>query len=888
MSRPSSSSTGGELAKLALQDSTRQECLYASSNRELHGKEITFHAGPFKRETFSRTPQKNKNVNAAMSLLWNLGLTVASVGYAIITDLIAVPTRPLALASTILPWTALQAFRQPGFLLAIFSSFAVGLITISLRQLFANKQNFLLLLMLPWWLDAFFQTTNIVGMGPFDYPTSDTVFWNLFLQLPVSTAGLLEAFQVRLSPQLRAKFKEKCLPRIICLATSLVQYHSSRKLLQGPVALLISRAAWFWLFLAFLPMSPKDLTKRLTSIARLCQAYLEILCKYLEGLCKFLQHGWQSLQQLLPALADLFLSIRHGWERCKQLCWELTLWGPVAWAQRFLIAPVWQVLSPLLLPSVAMALAILTGQRFLVAVGSWHFLSWLVLAQLWCTCAAFLSSLILLVHAGNRIFQKQINPLDMAVVSRCLSTAARALCSPWHLSKRGLRLVPLLAKPLLTALEKWVKWTHDTPGPALVTNVFVFTYLLYFFYSSALGLSLWAACAGCWRKLSRSMSALQQEPLENAADSGLVVLLVSAFQVGGYAFVTSLLKMLAKMRAARLASQNVNIDTETASQLAASLRDPRQCARCFYGPVAHFGCSNLRLHHGETRGGSQVSNACPCCGWFATSLADWPPWDARGLGVPMFSQRIWGEVVVVVRATCKSLVLPFLLLRLGGFLNLWPSLVAVLAILYLLLWGYENALLYEEMYKPEAFQRRLARRQQSRSRLFHARRLTRQHRERPSQSLEQKTNAVARTDHTDNTARTVTTGRMQEDVVDCGAATRSQEEAALPLAVPSVALANMLSATPARVFLAAGDSCAVCLEEFTEEHASVAQALDGPQAALALQKLRPAAIALRCGHPLHVECAEQAVVAASNRHVRCPLCREPVSFTGATQARWFS
>ncbi len=42
------------------------------------------------------------------------------------------------------------------------------------------------------------------------------------------------------------------------------------------------------------------------------------------------------------------------------------------------------------------------------------------------------------------------------------------------------------------------------------------------------------------------------------------------------------------------------------------------------------------------------------------------------------------------------------------------------------------------------------------------------------------------------------------------------------------------------------------------------------------------------GHALHLECAEMTVAAADARHVRCPLCREPVSLGGAVGARLFT
>ena len=51
------------------------------------------------------------------------------------------------------------------------------------------------------------------------------------------------------------------------------------------------------------------------------------------------------------------------------------------------------------------------------------------------------------------------------------------------------------------------------------------------------------------------------------------------------------------------------------------------CGRCKYGPVEPFACADLLAHHGEERGGSTLSNACPECGWFATDVSEWPRYD---------------------------------------------------------------------------------------------------------------------------------------------------------------------------------------------------------------------------------------------------------------------
>jgi len=53
------------------------------------------------------------------------------------------------------------------------------------------------------------------------------------------------------------------------------------------------------------------------------------------------------------------------------------------------------------------------------------------------------------------------------------------------------------------------------------------------------------------------------------------------------------------------------------------------CAKCHYGPVDHYACSDLAAHQGERQGGAKIDNACPKCGWFSYDLADWLPWDGN-------------------------------------------------------------------------------------------------------------------------------------------------------------------------------------------------------------------------------------------------------------------
>jgi hypothetical protein len=184
--------------------------------------------------------------------------------------------------------------------------------------------------------------------------------------------------------------------------------------------------------------------------------------------------------------------------------------------------------------------------------------------------------------------------------------------------------------------------------------------------------------------------------------------------------------------------------------------------------------------------------------------------------------------------------------------GLHPSLSSFLALSYLIPWGVENARVFEAA-REETFghQRQSADRSHNRTNL----------------QREAREDAGAAACGT-----------------DCGAARATP--ALLPTTT-SEALANLLSAVPQRVFLSPGDVCSVCLEAFPMAAAS-AGSMVGSEASMMLRRLTPPIVALRCGHPLHVECAEDAVRAVAYRHVRCPLCREPVSLAGAVSARVFS
>ena len=56
----------------------------------------------------------------------------------------------------------------------------------------------------------------------------------------------------------------------------------------------------------------------------------------------------------------------------------------------------------------------------------------------------------------------------------------------------------------------------------------------------------------------------------------------------------------------------------------------KQCPKCGFGPVDHWGCPDLGAHHGRSvSGGVYISNACPRCHWWTSLIEDWDDWDGR-------------------------------------------------------------------------------------------------------------------------------------------------------------------------------------------------------------------------------------------------------------------
>ena len=208
---------------------------------------------------------------------------------------------------------------------------------------------------------------------------------------------------------------------------------------------------------------------------------------------------------------------------------------------------------------------------------------------------------------------------------------------------------------------------------------------------------------------------------------------------------------------------------EELDDLASTLAAPLQCPACGFGPVDHTGCASLSTHQGQ--GG--VSNACPACGYFSASRADWSAWSLRS---PTRRGRAvdgaWQRATACLRAGLKGLTVPVLLLGGGRAAGLPLLAASAAAVAYTVLWADHQSL---------------------------------------EEGRERGGAGGAGRGGGGGGARAVASA-------DCGSAARAaqqQQQQPLPQLSESQAMAEILSSTPARVFLQPGDSCAVCLEEYS-------------------------------------------------------------------------
>lgn len=593
-----------------------------------------------------------------------------------------------------------------------------------------------------------------------------------------------------------------------------------------------------------------------------------------------------------------------------------------------IVRPLWLLLSPIVLPIGTALIALSTAQAVRESVRGGLELtlheSVLLAGQCLCVASASLTSAILLMHAVARAFNTQIDPLRFGVVKRGLGMLATLIGLPWAMLRMaraiGRRLLGRLVVFSGRLVTRLLNMAVESPLFTIVAVLGLNIALIRSMYFSPLGDMVVDALYFVPRvafmllqQAAETMATVRDKPISHAADSTMIIVLVAGSQVMIFNAIRGMLRSLPSppppspapgsgtatgagagtgagtgtAAATTTASSSSNLASMTVEELNAIadlMTDPRQCGRCGFGPIDYTGCSRLDTHHGEHHGRSGVvSNACPACGWFVSDLNYWPYWDpSTRLEQPraVVRMRVWGEIVVTVRAAAKALLVPVCLLKLSTLMPMFSDGSTLLALFYIIPWVIENSRTMTAAYRDQVYVR-------------HARRDARR---RAAGTGRARAGARAGAGAGAIRAGTVAANMTAADAdaaaasADCGAAAENAEDADIRNAVvePSAALAAILAATPEHLFVAPGDVCSVCMEQFAADVITAVSALPAVEASQALRGALPPIIAFRCGHCLHLECAEQAVAAAEARHVRCPLCREPVSLAGAVSARCFN
>ncbi len=523
--------------------------------------------------------------------------------------------------------------------------------------------------------------------------------------------------------------------------------------------------------------------------------------------------------------------------------WRLCMYHPIAvLLQDWLIRPLWRTLSPLGVPALTAALSVTLIQT-VIANGFSNPV--LAACQLYCAAASAVATVILAMHAFSKVARvASFDPLKSNRIAGLVFYSATLIGAPF-LTVRWIaaRLMSGRIQQFLQYLgDSMGSFAKDRPFATLAVAFFGNLTLLVFSFKTVMGTVItnlfdvvWINCLAALRHVAFQFLLLQSASRAQSAGSVGAVFAIALSQT----VVFYLSRRFMRAVWGRVAYVEEAAAREVAAQLAESMRDPRQCGRCGFGPVDYTGCAILTSHHGERYNGASVSNACPRCDWFVSQLDSWPYFSAGRFASEGANAavriRVFADVVIAVRAGAKALIVPFLLLRLGSFA---PIVAGLAALVYLALWGFSNAKTWVQISDGEAY----------RGARYPAR------------------NADAR-----GNAR----GRRDDD--DCGA--RPAAPRAVHLNVAQ-AIEAIEFAAPVKCFLEADGACPVCLDGYEEE--AVAAARKGAQE---LRKLQPSIVALPCGHTLHYECAQRLI--QMSHLYRCPLCREPLTVAGSVGARFF-
>jgi len=759
--------------------------------------------------------------------------------YYVIDDVISLPLRPLVLLNHLvhIPWLA-AILAQPGFVAHLIASITILLVCVSIVALLHPPLELGHIVYVPFFLDACTQLCGCLAWmydpdeaaKQWNYPLSHTAFGPLLVQLPIACALWL--------PCDFPFAQYACF--VIAFCSRLASVHEQAASSSWFIALVLNGIACIAVVFFMTPSSVWEWLGK--GCLQMCQAILSV--------CSF-----------------AYLVVTRLWPPFVMFVWRILSSPLMVGVHRILLMPCWRVISPIVLPAVTLATAVTATKAVweTATATTDRPLEWsdvaLASAQGFCATTSIMATLVLMVHAVGWNWVSSASFLACVRVVACPCALVQRMCSG-RISRWIWRSICCIADALGT-------FAIEMPVLSIPVTLLFGGGLFYTLYlsppspsdsPSSFFLASWlpSYASLVFAHVMSTLTSLRETPLAQLlSDSAFAVVFVAGVQSATYRVCASNILEPA-MRSSRYAS----LPPQELQELADAMPSPRRCAHCWFGPVDHTGCNNLASHHGERRGvygaAAAVSNACPRCGWFTHNLSAWPAWQAAGgdvagpgraivAGRAVYTQRAWEEFVMVVRASAKALVFPLALLRIAAYLELPASVGALLALSYIVPWVFENEQVFSGIYRP------------------------------PPHIVAPRRAAGA-----------VGAGADAFAAADCG-----HRVARRPLVEEAGdSLASLLAeAVPDRIFFTRDESCSICLDEWTEDAlALVAAAPLASEAAVSLrEKTNPACLVLpRCGHVLHLACAQDILTAGAGRHQRCPLCRQPLTLAGAISASLFN
>jgi hypothetical protein len=746
-------------------------------------------------------------------MLLALAYAVGWALYGLVDDVVALPLRPLVLLNHLtaghIGWLS-AVLAQTSLLAHLIVCITCMLVVASLCVLMSPPPELAHVAVLPFFLDALAQLVGFAGwMAGVDadwvYPLSHTTLAPLLVQLPFAIGLWMEPRSFPIG-----RYAALVVACSMCVAGTASQG-------------LDDASLWF--------------------VQPACYAVgglVAFLAVVPEAVAEWIGRGLEKLLHAVQIVcSSVYILLAHLWPRFAAVVWRVLYSPPLAALHRWILEPVWCRAAPFVLPVALLATAasMVTSSAF--AIRGWDD-ALLALARGVVVATAVSSAGILLLGALGVRVTAATSPRFFKAVASCASL----LGLPWAIVRhfwtgRLLRVVRHAVGKILAALADFATEVPLLAIPVVLACGGGLFYMLYF--------STYAYLATAWATPLVSLFYA----VRGASDTTLVVAFVALVQTVAY-YVGATFLLAPAIRASDYAYRS--LPPPELDGLALSMRSPRRCARCWFGPVAHTGCLNLATHHGQ----GAISNACPRCGWFARTLNEWPAWEAAAgehdaAGNLVYTRRAWEEFVLLVRASAKASIVPLALMRLAHSHLQLPAWVGVaLALSYLVPWVVENVCLADALYRQVPVRHGGGGGGGARP-LPHVQ-------PRPM------------VNHDDD-----------DGAVDCGAAQRRP----MPLGQGGDTLAGLLLEAPP-VHLYPMEGCSVCLDDWTPDMLDACAKESSIAAAQKLQQSDPACLALRCGHILHVACASDIVRADAARHQRCPLCRAPLSLAGAISAGLFN